>query len=539
MRIKYPSDWKISTKIMSAFLCLTLFLGALIAFIYQPFMETKLFDKKKDTVQSQVQTAWSVMNYYNSLAESGKMTLQEAKKRAREVIKGMRFQGNDYFFIINNHAKCIMHPIKPSLDGRDLSGVKDADGKLLFQEMIDVSNRTGQGFVKYQWPKPGMDMPQPKISFVKMFSPWKWIVGTGIYYDDINAEMAAIRWKVGGVGLVILAIVTVMSFLLSRTIIRPINEIAVRLKGLSTADADLTQRIPIKAHNEEELANVSEEIAWYFNAFIARIQGIIAEIRAEMDTLNNRMDKMVHHAEDVSANMQDVIGYTANVKDTVNTVNDGISSVAAAMEEMSATISEIANNTGQASSVANEATNEADGTEQIIHRFVESAQKISEVSQIIGTIAEQTNLLSLNATIEAARAGEAGKGFAVVANEVKELAKQTGGSVEEINEVVNELQKESNHATHAMSRILETISSVADYSQSIASAVEEQTATTSEVSASTQEVADQIGNVAELNENIGSRCNNAFNNVNKLNEQVKNISADTKKVSGQLAAFRV
>ena len=539
MKIKHPADWRISTKIMSSFFCLTLFFVAGIVLVYQPFMENLIFDKKKETVQSQVQTAWSVMNHYNSLASEGKMNIQQAQAKAKDVIKGMRFQGKDYFFIIDKNTKCIMHPIKSSLDGRDLSNVKDPDGKFLFREMVNVSQRSGEGFVKYQWPKPGMDKPQPKISFIKTFSPWNWIVGTGIYYDDINSEMAAIRWKVGGVGLLVLAIVAVMSFLLSRTIIRPINDIALRLKGLATSEADLTQHIPVKAQREDQLANVSEEISWYFNAFLARIRLIISDVRSQMDHLNSRVDNMVHYADNASANMQDVLGYASNVRDTVNNVNDAMSNVAAAMEEMSATISEIASNTGQASAVASEATGEADGTERIIHRFVDSAQKISEVSQIIGTIAEQTNLLSLNATIEAARAGEAGKGFAVVANEVKELAKQTGGSVEEINGVVNELQKESGRATQAMTRILETINSVADYSQSIASAVEEQTATTSEVSASTQEVADQIGKVAELNKNIGDQCNNAYDTVSKINEQVKNISDDTRKVQTQLAAFRV
>ncbi len=539
MKIKHPADWRITTKILSAFLCLTLFFAAGIAFVYQPFMESKVFDKKKETVQSEVQTAWSVMKYYNNLASSGKLSLAEAKERARKLIGGMRFEGDDYFFIIDHDTKCVMHPIKPQLNGTDLSNIKDRDGKFLFHEMVKAVSKDGAGYVSYQWPKPGKSEPQPKISYVQSFNPWGWIVGSGIYFDDIAAEMSAIRWTVGVAGIVIFIIVSIMSFLLSHTITRPIIDIASRLKGLATGDADLTQRIPLKAKNENELSNVSEEIAWYFNAFVSRIRGIVADVRGEMDKLNRRVDQMVVDADNVKDNMQEVMGFTSNVAETVDTVNNGISNVAAAMEEMTATISEIASNTGQASAVANEATSEADGTGLIIQRFVESARKISEVSQIIGTIAEQTNLLSLNATIEAARAGEAGKGFAVVANEVKELAKQTGGSVEEINEVVNDLQKESDHATRAMNRILQTISSVAEYSQSIASAVEEQTATTSEVSASTQEVAGEIGNVSELNQGIGERCDSAFTNAAKLNEQVKKISEDSKKVQDQLAAFKV
>lgn len=86
-----------------------------------------------------------------------------------------------------------MHPFKPQLDGKDLSNIQDPNGKYLFKEMVKVVQQNGSGFVEYYWPKPGFDEPVAKMSYVELFSPWNWVIGSGVYLNDVEDLYAAKR----------------------------------------------------------------------------------------------------------------------------------------------------------------------------------------------------------------------------------------------------------------------------------------------------------------------------------------------------------
>jgi len=113
----------------------------------------------------------------------------ELKERIRGIVEGTRYGKNGYFWINDTGVKMIMHPIKPSLNGKNLSQLKDKSGKKFFQEFVDVVNAKGEGFVDYLWPKPGFDDPQQKVSFVKLFKPYNWVIGTGEYVSDVSASL--------------------------------------------------------------------------------------------------------------------------------------------------------------------------------------------------------------------------------------------------------------------------------------------------------------------------------------------------------------
>jgi methyl-accepting chemotaxis protein len=176
--------------------------------------------------------------------------------------------------------------------------------------------------------------------------------------------------------------------------------------------------------------------------------------------------------------------------------SNALNTVAAAAEEMTAAIKEIAQNTGQASSVANNAVSLAESTSQVIGQLAESSQRIAGVLKVIMRVAGQTNLLALNATIEAARAGQAGKGFAVVANEVKELAKETAGATGNIREMIEIIQTEAESASKAVADIREAIHTIDNYTNAIAAAVEQQTATTNEIARNVSETAKGTSEIA-------------------------------------------
>ena len=120
---------------------------------------------------------------------------KENQDKAKEAIKKLRFGVDGYFWINDYAAKMVMHPANPALDGKDLSQNKDPNGKFLFNEFVAVANKSGKGVVDYMWPKPGFEKPQPKISFVEGIKEWNWIVGTGVYADDIDALIAKEKEK--------------------------------------------------------------------------------------------------------------------------------------------------------------------------------------------------------------------------------------------------------------------------------------------------------------------------------------------------------
>ncbi len=155
---------------------------------------------------------------------------KENQDKAKEAIKKLRFGVDGYFWINDYTPKMVMHPTNPALDGKDLSQNKDPNGKLLFNEFVAVTNKSGKGVVDYMWPKPGFEKPQPKISFVEGIKEWNWIVGTGVYADDIDALIAKEKEKLDEqiiqlvvenalILLVITIIFSVISALLSKRLI--------------------------------------------------------------------------------------------------------------------------------------------------------------------------------------------------------------------------------------------------------------------------------------------------------------------------------
>ena len=134
-----------------------------------------------------VELAHALIAYHHDEAKRGVYSMEEAQVRAKAALKPLRYSGSEYFWINDMQPRMVMHPIKPELDGKDLSQTKDPNGKALFVAFVDTVKANGSGFVEYMWPKPGADQPAQKLSYVKGFEPWGWVVGSGVYIDNVNA----------------------------------------------------------------------------------------------------------------------------------------------------------------------------------------------------------------------------------------------------------------------------------------------------------------------------------------------------------------
>lgn len=211
-------DWGIFQKVMS----ISIILNALMlmsAFFYLiPLMEQKLMEEKRNATKDVLDIAYTLVAAYANRIDTGELTIQTAQQRALSVIKQLRYRDNDYFWINDLEPKMLMHPNFPELNGKNLSNDQDPAGKHLFVEMVNICREEGGGFVNYQWPKPGTTQPVPKLSYVKLFKPWGWIVGSGIYIDDIQVEITRMRWNIIAATMICVFIVLIFTYFVAHKI---------------------------------------------------------------------------------------------------------------------------------------------------------------------------------------------------------------------------------------------------------------------------------------------------------------------------------
>jgi methyl-accepting chemotaxis protein len=468
----------------------------------------------------------------------------QRRERAITLIKAVRYNSDDYLWVNDMRPTMVVHPIKPALDGKDLSDFKDPAGKHLFLEFVSVCRKAGEGTVEYLWPKPGFDKPVPKLSYVKLFEPWGWVIGTGIYTEDVEAALAAKQIVISQsitaqrsalilTLVLILGLSTGVIWIITRKAITPVRGAAAMLKDVSAGQGDLTRRLTVVSRDEiGDMAN-------WFNTFIQNLQTMVGQIAVQ----SGRMEKEVSSLLDISGRMaegaKDASGRSSSAAKTSDLLNRNIAEMAANMEQttsninmisaaaeqMSATINEIANSLGSGSQIVSQAVTRAQSTTQKVEELSRAAREIGKVTEAITEISEQTNLLALNATIEAARAGDSGKGFAVVANEIKELARQTAVATEEIKSKIDGIQRTTGDAITEINQISSVIHEINAIVGTVAAAVEEQSASTREIASS---VATASHSIEEMTRNISQGSSDAGVIAQEL--------AAVDQVSGKIAA---
>ena len=250
-----------------------------------------LKQQKQIELKHLAEMALGIVKEEHAAGEKAGMPVAEAQKRAKARVAALRYGNNDYFFITNMQTQMVMHPMSPELDGKDLTGNKDPNGKSLFVEMTDVVRRNGSGFVDYQWAKPGSDKPLPKLTYVAGFAPWGWIVGTGVYIDDLEAQTwAATQRSLIGAGLV-LVVLLVVSVIMARRITGPLNSMTSAMKELAAGQLDVT--VPGIGRSDEvgEMAGAVE----VFKTNAVERQRLEAEQRrAEARAAEQRKQDMVN-----------------------------------------------------------------------------------------------------------------------------------------------------------------------------------------------------------------------------------------------------
>ncbi|WP_323889731.1 methyl-accepting chemotaxis protein [Aeromonas caviae] len=455
-------QWSIGRRLSLVTLMVLALLGLLLFFCLQIYQQGLMGEKSRQT-QAQVETAYSLVAGLEARVRKGELDEASAKAEALALIKGLRYGNDDYFWINDSHPTMVMHPMKPELDGKDLSGVEDKQGLRLFVAFADLARAQGAGEVAYYWPKSGVDEPVRKISYIKRFAPWDWIIGTGVYVDDVEAQYREVLHILLGIGLVLALLLFAVVGLIVRSIVVPLSRSVSALGNIARGEGDLRVRLPESGRDELSQLSIN------FNLFASQMAQLVA--RSQQIADQNRVH--AHQLAEVVERTGAIV--TGQEQDTLR--------VASAMEQMTVSSREVGQHAAQAADAADSALNLAQHgrevvvqtresisqlademveTVQAVSRLEQETQQIGSVLDVIRGVAEQTNLLALNAAIEAARAGEQGRGFAVVADEVRTLATRTHSSTDEIRQMIQRLQEGAGKVVSGISQLQQLSRATAD-----------------------------------------------------------------------------
>jgi methyl-accepting chemotaxis protein len=539
---------RLSLKVKFILLLVIVLIGYVSLSLVNVFnSKERMLLEKKIKLKHVTEVAYGILEHYHKLQTEGKLSEQEAKAAAMAQIKSIRYEGKEYFFINDDTLpipKIVMHPTMPALEGKVLDDEKfncaktmqygidgeiiKTDGKKnLFQAMAEVVNKSGVGYVSYYWtkPLPGGGVTKelyPKLSFVKKFEPWHWVIGTGVYIDDVDAAFRKELINNIMISSVLLLIISAAYFVVSLGIIKPLNRVIELTERI--AKGDLTGSVDYAG--SDELGRLSQSI----NHMSQRLREMIGDMVKSSNDLVKSAEGLRERAGDAAKDSELLV--------------EQASHVATAAEEMSQTIIDIAKNaevaadtSEDAMKAAYEGKDRADAVVNVINSVYTTTKelatmveklnnRVSEIGDIVTVIqgiADQTNLLALNAAIEAARAGEHGRGFAVVADEVKNLASRTIKATEEISEKIAAIQSESTQTANSMAKAFTEVTKATEYIRKIGESLEH-------IVEAVQRVKDKIVQIARTMDEQSRAAEDVTKNI----EKTRTISKNMEKVASEV-----
>ncbi|MBN2427977.1 MAG: methyl-accepting chemotaxis protein, partial [Deltaproteobacteria bacterium] len=529
------------------------------AWLYTSY-RNQVIDGRKQLLVKEVDTAWSIIDHFSSKVDAG-MEETEAQARAKEAIGNLRYDGTQYFWINDTTPKMIVHPFSPKLVGTDVSNTKDPNGTAIFVEMANVAGKSGAGFVPYQWSKPETNQVVDKLSYVKIHPRWNWIVGTGLYMDDLQAAINKVFWAVASVFLTVLILSVGLVWLLARNIANPLKDTVKMIQEMEKGR--LSTRLNMQRNDEigvmaktmdafaddleHKVVGNLEKLAQGDLDFNIEPHDDQDKVRGALKKLNQDLNRVM---KDIQIAGEQISSGSSQISDASQSLSQGATEQASSLEEIASSMTEMgsqtkqnADNATQASQLSGHSRDAAEKGNQQMQEMIkamdeinESGQNISKIIKVIDEIAFQTNLLALNAAVEAARAGQHGKGFAVVAEEVRNLAARSAKAARETADLIEgSVQKAGNgvdiaqRTGEALKEIVCGVSKTTDLVAEIAAASNEQAEGIDQIS----QALNQIESVVQQNTANAEESAAASEELASQAEQLKRLLLKFKIKNGQ------